>query len=573
MKIKFTILISIFVLLALFLAGCGGEEPTAPAGEGALAPTSAPEEPAPEPTSAPEEPAPEEPAEPMAEPVTMNVGTTYIWDTANPTFGWYGYTLRYMLYDTLVEEAGISNFVPGLAESWEVSDDGMVWTFKIREGVSFHDGTPLTAEEVAWSLNWTLENEPETFGFYLANFDEVVALDPTTLQVTLTDPVGNMEYLLMYVWILPESVWGGMGYDEMMEFEDLSAGIGSGPYQLVDWVEGEYLILEANENYWRGAPAIDEIVYREFATEDAIVQAMLAGEIDVIEADSMPAAAVQTLEGESNIQVPILESTVIDELIINSHEDGTQPESLWDPAVRLAIAHAIDKQAIITVAFLGYADPASVIIPTSMGDWHNSDVQDIPYDIEAGNRVLDEAGFVDNDGDGIREDADGNPLEYRLYATDDASEARILEIISDGLAQIGISAPPTLMDEDSLIALYPDFDFDMIYWGWGLDPDPDFAMLIFTCDQREEGGWNDSGYCNADFDELYFEQGRTVDHEQRRQMIWDMSAELFEDRPYIMLSYQKNIQAYNSDRFDGFGLEAGDILWKAALLQAYPVNP
>ena len=447
-----------------------------------------------------------------------------------------------------------------------------MWTFKIREGMSFHDGTPLTAEEVAWSLNWTLENEPETFAFYLANFDEVVALDPTTLQVTLTDPVGNMEYLLMYVWILPESVWGDMSYDEMMEFEDLSAGIGSGPYKLVDWVEGEYLILEANENYWRGKPAIDQIVYREFATEDAIVQALLAGEVDVIEADSMPATAIQTLQEEGNIEVPILESTAIDELIINSHEDGTQPESLWDPAVRLAIAHAIDKQAIINVAYLGNADPASVIIPKSMGDWHNSDVQDVPFDLEAGNRVLDDAGFVDNDGDGIREDADGNPLEYRLYATDDASEARILEIISDGLAQIGISAPPTLMDEDSLIALYPDFDFDMIYWGWGLDPDPDFAMLIFTCDQREEGGWNDSGYCDAEFDELYLEQGRTVDHEARRQMIWDMSAKLFEERPYIMLSYLKNIQAYRSDRFDGFGLEAGDILWKAALLQAYPVN-
>jgi len=559
----------ILILLAFGLWGCQSsatptEAPTEPPEEPMAEPTSAPEEPAQEPTSPPEEP--------MAEPVTMNVGTTYIWDTANPTFGWYGYTLRYMIYDTLVEEAGISNFRPCIAESWEVSDDGLVWTFKIREGMSFHDGTPLTAEEVAWSLNWTLENEPETFAFYLANFDEVVALDPTTLQVTLTDPVGNMEYLLMYVWILPESVWGGMTYDEMMEFEDLSAGIGSGPYKLVDWVEGEYLILEANDAYWRGKPAIDQIVYREFATEDAIVQALLAGEVDVIEADSMPATAIQTLQEEGNTEVPILESTAIDELIINSHEDGTQPESLWDPAVRLAIAHAIDKQAIINVAYLGHADPASVIIPKSMGDWHNSDVQDVPFDLEAGNRVLDDAGFVDNDGDGIREDADGNPLEYRLYATDDASEARILEIISDGLAQIGISAPPTLMDEDSLIALYPDFDFDMIYWGWGLDPDPDFAMLIFTCDQREEGGWNDSGYCDAEFDELYLEQGRTVDHEARRQIIWDMSAKLFEERPYIMLSYLKNIQAYRSDRFDGFGLEAGDILWKAALLQAYPVN-
>jgi len=510
------------------------------------------------------------PTEEPGEPVTLRVGTTYIWDTANPAFGWYGYTLRYMLYDTLVEEAGIADFVPGLAESWSYSEDGLVWTFNIREGVTFHDGTPCTAEDVAWSLNWTIENEIETFSFYLVNFEEVVALDSTTLQVTLSDPVGNMEYLLMYVWILPRSVWEDMTYDEIMEFEGLEAGIGTGPYRLVEWVEGEYLILDANQEYWRGAPAIDRIIYQEYATEDAMVQALLAGEIDVI--SSVPSTAIETLEDAPNVELAVMQSTIIDELIINSHEDGTQPESLWDPAVRLAIAYAIDKPQIVNVAYLGYAEPASVIVPPALGDWHNSEVEDILFNPVEGNRILDEAGYLDTDEDGIREDPDGNPLEYRLYAADSATNARILEIISDGLAQIGISAPPTLMDEDSLIGLYPDFDFDLIYWGWGLDPDPDFAMLIFTCDQREEGGWSDSGYCDPDFEEMYQQQAVTVDHEARRELIWAMQEMLFEDRPYIMLTYTLTVQAFRSDRFTGFGLEAGDILWKAALLQAVPVE-
>ncbi|MFZ5915438.1 MAG: ABC transporter substrate-binding protein [Chloroflexota bacterium] len=553
MKTRNFLFVIAILALALSLTACGTPEPTkATEPTQAVAPT-------------------DTPAPVKAEPVTLNVGTTYIWDTANPTFGWYNYGLRYLIYDTLVEEAGISDFVPGLAESWQVSDDGLVWTFKIREGVAFHDGTPCTAEDVAWSLNWTIENEIETFSFYLVNFGEIVALDPTTLQVTLSEPVGNMEYLLMYVWILPKSVWGEMTYDDIMEFEDLAAGIGTGPYKLVDWVEGEYLILEANENYWRGAPAIDRIVWREYATEDAAVQALIAGEIDAVASDTIPNTAVATLQTEPNIKVPIMESTAIDELILNSHENGTQPASLWDPAVRLAIAYAIDKQQIVNVAYLGYADPASVIIPTSMGDWHNSDVVDIPFDPVEGNRILEEAGYLDSDGDGVREDKDGNPLEYRLYAAEDATPARILEIISDGLAQVGISAPPTLMDEDSLIGLYPAFDFDLIYWGWGLDPDPDFAMLIFTCDQREEGGWNDSGYCNDEFEALYLQQAVTVDHEARRQIIWQMQEKLFDERPYIVLTYYKNVQAYRSDRFTGFGLEPGDILWKAALLQAKPV--
>jgi len=548
-------------LLALLLAACGGGTTTAPEVE-------APAEEAPV-EEAPAEQAPAEEA-PADEPSVLDVGTTYIWDTANPAFGWYGYTIRYMIYDTLVEEQGISNFQPGLAESWTVSDDGLVWTFKIREGVTFHDGTPCDANAVAWSLNWTLENDIETFAFYIYNFSEIVALDDTTLQVTLSDPVGNMEYLLMYVWILPESVWGEMTYDEIMEFEDLSAGMGTGPYMLKEWSEGEYLILEANKDYWRTTPAIDQIIYHEYATEDAMVQALLAGEIDVV--DTVPSTAIQTLEDADNIEVPIMGSTTIDELIINSHEDGTQPESLWDPAVRLAMAYGVDKQQIVNVAYLGYADALGPVVPASMGDWHNSDIQDIPFDPVEGNRVLDEAGYLDSDGDGIREFSDGSPLEYRFYGTDDATVARIMEIISDGLMQVGISAPSTLMDEDSLIALYPAFDFDLIYWGWGLDPDPDFAMLIFTCDQREEGGWSDSGYCDEGFEEMYVEQGITVDHEARRQLIWKMQEQLFNDRPYIVLTNAKNIQAYNSDRFVGFGTETGDILWKAALLQAKPVE-
>jgi peptide/nickel transport system substrate-binding protein len=550
------------IAVAVLFAGCAPKETTTPS---EAPPAGATEPPPSEATEPPPAEAPE--------PVTINVGTTYIWDTANPTYGWYGYWLRYLVYDTLVEEAGIGNFIPGLAESWTVSDDGLVWTFKIREGVTFHDGTPCTAEDVAWSLNWTIENEIETFSFYLVNFAEIVALDPTTLQVTLSDPVGNMEYLLMYVWILPRSVWEGMTYDEIMEFEDLASATGTGPYKLVDWVEGEYLILEANENYFRGKPAIDRMVVREFATEDALVQALLAGEIDVTVADEIPYTSVATLEGEENITIAVMDSTIIDELIINSHENGTQPASLWDPAVRLAIAYAIDKQQIVNVAYLGFAEPATVVVPTSLGDYHNSDIVDIPYDTTEGNRILEEAGYVDSDNDGIREDKDGNPLEYRLNGEDGATEVRIMEIISDGLAQIGISAPPTPLDPDSLIALYPAFDFDLVYWGWGLDPDPDFAMLIFTCDQREEGGWSDSGYCDEEFDEMYLQQGVTVDHEARRQLIWEMSEKLFEDRPYIVLTYLKVIQAYRSDHFTGFGLYAGDLLWKSAFLEARAVQP
>jgi len=552
--IKIAVL-AVFVL-SLMLSSC------APAAE---TPVEAPAEEQAADTEAAAEP-------PVTEPVTLNLGIDYIWDTANPATGWYNYSLRNLLYDTVVEWGPLDEFVPGLAESWSVSDDGLVWTFNIRENVTFHDGSPCTAEEIAWSINWVIENEIETMASYVINFAEVTALNPTTLQITLSNPVGNMEYLLIFVWILPPSVWGEMTIDEIGEFEDISAGIGAGPYKLVEWSEGEYLILEANENYWRGKPAIDRIVWYEYANQDALVQALLAGEIDMIGGDAVPFTAVDTLKQEADIEVPIMKSLSFDELILNSFADGTQPASLWDPTVRLAIEYAVDRQQIINVAYLGYGEPLISPIPPAMGDWYNTDLVPVPFDLAEGNRLLDEAGYVDSDGDGIREYSDGTPLAYRFNGTEGAQTARIMEIIADGLEQIGISAPPTLIDEDSLIALYPAYDFDLVYWGWGVDPDPDFSMLIFTCDQAVEYGWSDSGYCDEEFDALYLEQGVTVDHDARRAIIWKMQEKLYTDKPYIVLVNYPTIQAYNSQKFTGFSQECGDLTWKYCLLQGKPVQ-
>jgi peptide/nickel transport system substrate-binding protein len=203
-----------------------------------------------------------------------------------------------------------------------------------------------------------------------------------------------------------------------------------------------------------------------------------------------------------------------------------------------------------------------------MGDWFNTDLVAVPFDLDEANRILDEAGYVDSDGDGTREDADGNPLEYRLYAEEIGSYARAIEIISDGLRQIGISAPPTVMDGDALYDfLAPDWDFDMIYWGWGWDPDPDFAVSCFTCIQAEAGGLSDCGYCNQDFDAIYLQQARTLDHEERRELIWGAQEILFQDRPYIMIAYIPTIQAWRSDRFTFTDFSAGDVLRKWTLVR------
>jgi peptide/nickel transport system substrate-binding protein len=499
--------------------------------------------------------------------VTMRVGATYILDTININVSWTSWSIWRLIYDSVVETSALGAYRPGLAESWSVSEDGLVWTLKIREDVTFHDGTPCTAEDVAWSLNWMINVGNDSLSYLWWNFTDVTALDDTTLQITTGDPLGNMEYLMFWAFIVPESVWGQFdNYDDMSEFAELAAATGTGPYKVTDYVADEYLILEANEDYWGGKPAIDKLIYQQYATEDAMVQALLAGEIDIIE--GVPATAVQTLQDAEDIHVEVLQGHAVDELSINSHEDGTQPESLNDPTVRLAIEYGIDRQKIIDVAFLGFGTPATTMIAPSLGDWHNSDIEGIPFDPEEGNRILDEAGYVDSDGDGIREWSDGTPLEYRLMGGDGATDARILEIISDGLAQVGIGTEINSVDFDTQSAKAYEFDFDLNYWWWGMDIDPDFGMVIFKCEEREGWGWNPNGYCNEEFEEMYVQQATAVDHEERREIIWEMQEKIYNDRPWIVLLYRVNIAAYRSDRFTGFRTEAKYLLGKWSLMHA-----
>jgi peptide/nickel transport system substrate-binding protein len=484
-----------------------------------------------------------------AELTTLRVGTTYIIDTINPATSFYGFNIHGLWWDTIVETAGGSVVEPGLAESWSVSDDGLVWTFSIREGLTFTDGTPATAEDAAWTINWVIENEIPTMISYMTNVDHAEAPDATTLQIYLSAPVPNMiSSKLLYLYIVPSHIWEGMSAQDITEYNDSAATIGVGPYRYVDFRPGEYLILEAYENYWAGPPPVDQIIYQEYANEDAMIQALLAGEIDLI--TSVPNSGTQTLQEAENITVSIGDDFRIAELIVNSSQEGTQPPSLNDSAVRLAINHAIDKQQINTIGYLGYAQLATTFLPPIYGDFHNSDIQDIPFDTAEGNRVLDEAGYLDSNGDGIREYSDGSPLEYRLYAPDsDAYYVRILEIIADGLSQVGILAFPTALADDQLIALQVDYDYDLVFWDWFFDPDAAFAASIFTCAETVDGGWSDSGYCNPEYDTLFEAQSTALDHDARREILWQMQQMIFDDRPYIVVVYPQTISAYRSDRF------------------------
>jgi peptide/nickel transport system substrate-binding protein len=563
MKSKFWKLLAVLVISTMIvpLSGCKKEtaEPTqAPV----IEPTEPPKA---EPTKAPTP----EPTEPP-EPAVFKVGTTYLWDGNNlgvETSAWGIYRL---LFDSIVEFGANESFIPGLAESWSVDDTGLVWTFKIREGITFHDGTPCTAEDIAWSLKWEEEIGFDSIAYMWAGlFLEVTAVDATTLQITTGSPVGYMEYVLSYSFVVPQSVWGDISdHDTMAAYTGEDAPTGTGPFVFGEWVPDEYLILDANENYWGGAPKIDQIIFQQYATEDAMVQAYLAGEVDAI--TSVPATAVETLQNTDDVVVSIWKSFAVEELTLNSYAEGTQPASLGDPAVRLAIEYAIDRDQINQVAYLGYYTPATTFIAPVMGDWHNSELETVSFDIDMANQTLDDAGYIDTDGDDVREYSDGTPLHYRFMTGDDATAARVAEVIQAGLSQAGISTEHQPVDFNTQMnkAFY-EYDFDLNYWYWGMDPDPDFGGVIFLCDQL--WWWNDSGYCDPEYDEFYAASRVAIDHQDRVDAVWSMQEKIYNDRPWIVLLYGTVIQSYRPSKFDGFNPASRySVSGKWSLLQAEP---
>ncbi len=503
---------------------------------------------------------------PSADDVVLRIGTTSILDAISPANGQEGYEFRYWFYDSLTEWTEITSFEPGLAESWTVSDDGLVWTFKVREGVTFHDGTPCAAEDMAWSLNFLMEGNIGMLAMYVEGFEEVVALDSTTLQITTDEPTAIMELgKLHFAWILPRSVWEGMTAEDAEEFEDVRALIGTGPYKVLEYKEDQHLIAVANENYFRGKPVIDRIVIQEYTEEALLVQALLSGEIDF--ARDVSFTAIDPLKSDPNIDVKVMDSTRIMNIVINSHENGTQPESLNDLAVREAMDYAFDKQKVINVALAGYGELPAAYLPPAYGEWVNPNIKPIPYDTDKGNRILDEAGYVDSDGDGIREYSDGSPLKYRFYGADRGSDAIIMEIMKEGCAEVGIKLELTLMDGDIIYDyMEPEWDYDLICSAWTFDPDPTFAVYTLSCSAIPDY-LNDTGWCNEEYEEIYQKQKSSLNIDERRELIWKAQEMYRKYRPSLIYNNEKNIEAYRNDRFIFKDTSAGELLRKYFIIK------
>jgi peptide/nickel transport system substrate-binding protein len=509
-----------------------------------------------------------------AEPVVLRVGWAGSPDTLNPGTAVLSeaYTIFALVYDTIYEYQLDGTYKLDAAESAETSEDGLTWTFKIRDGINFHDGQPLTANDVAFSINLYKNNEDYIYlNAYTVNFDTVEAPDDRTVVVTLTNAVPNMDYLLSYLYIVPEHVWKDHAEaPASVEFENLEM-IGTGPFKMTEYTQNEFVRLTANKEHFANPPKVDEVIFQTFASDDVLVQSIKSGQVDMI--TEMPATAVETLKGDANIQVVTGAPYAPDvsDIIFNQVDPEKCPKdvggvctghpALRDRNVRLALAHATDKQKLIDVVLLGYGTPGLTLIPDGLGPWYNNSLTDYGYDVAKANQILDDAGYADTDGDGVRETPDGSqPLHFRLHWPSDSITApREAELLSEMWKEAGVTLELQAVDPDALTAeCCPAFDYDIMLWGWGSDPDPNLLLSVHTTDEIPNG-YNETGYSNPEYDELHVLQGRELDIDKRREIVWQMQQIAFDDVVYVIPYYKQAIQAYRTDRFQGWILDKAKV--------------
>jgi peptide/nickel transport system substrate-binding protein len=515
---------------------------------------------------------------------TVRIGIGGSPDSLNPGNGLLSeaYDLYELVYDTPIAVTVDGSFVPELATAWEPSADGLTWTMTIRDDAVFHDGEPVTAEDVAFSIQ--LYKDTEDFPYlpsYATYFETIEAPDPTTVVLTTAEPIGNFEANIVFMYVLPKHIWEDV--EDPIEFQNLEM-IGSGPFKLAEYERREFTRLEANPDYFKGAPFVDEVIFQTIRNPDARVQALTNGDVDAI--SEFSPTAYTALSNAENVEVHVADIGAGGDLrdvlfnIVSPEncpvDDGgkcTGHPALQEVEVRQALAMAMDKQQIIDVALVGLGSQGVGFVPPGLGDYFIGTEADYAYDVAAANALLDEAGYTDGDGDGIRDCKAGQEcptgdLTFRFNFPDDIDTGpREAQLISDMWEAVGVRLEIGALDADTLTSICcPTFDYDVILWGWGSDPDPGFLMSVTTCGEIPTG-YSETGYCTQEYDDLYAQQGVAIDRNERIAIIHEMQQMMLDAVPYIVPYYAQNREAWRTDNFTGwladnptFGLAAPESL-------------
>ncbi len=507
-----------------------------------------------------------------AEPIQIRAAVTGDESTLNPyTYisGFPGWNLLMLQYDSLMQldKNGVPR--PWLASSVSVNEDLTEYSVTLVEGVTWHDGEPLTAHDVDFSVDYYINNvEASRFARDLRGVEDLVVIDDHNATFVLGAPNAGFELAaLADVPIIPRHIWEGVEVPSEHQFAG-GTNIGTGPYKLTEYVEGQSYRLQANHDYFRGAPAVEELVVIVFADDAGAQAAIRTGEVDVI-FERIPPEQIELLDSQDPLDV-IIGPEFTTQMI--NYDASKRPFD--DVAVRQAINLAMNRQDIVDTVFLGAATVGS---PGWIHPGHPSYNPAITtvYDPAAANALLEGAGYVDSDGDGVRE-FDGQPMSFEIVTNaPDSLRLRIAELTVEMLAAIGIETSVAAVETGTWEqAVWPSFDvnngrnYDIAMWGWSAPVQADPLRLPQLVASVPAGGFlNLTGYENAEMDALSEVLGQEPDRDERNAILGRMQEIIAEDLPFVLLLYPDGAYVYDSSTYADWEFIAGQgIVSKLSLL-------
>ncbi|MCC7191614.1 MAG: hypothetical protein IT444_02430 [Phycisphaeraceae bacterium] len=418
--------------------------------------------------------------------------------------------------------------------------------FVIRDGVSFSDGHPLTADDVVFTFNFVMDERiaaPRQRA-YLRMIRSVGKTGPNEVTFSFREPYFESLELAGSIQVLPKHFYGSIEPEKFNQSVGLL--MGSGPYRLPDprtWSPGETITLVRNDRYWGVRPAFDRLVYRQILNDVAKLTAFRNGEIDVLSAfpeqyrDMLADADLVRKTQHFDYASPVGGYRFV---AWNQMQNG-KPTIFADKRVRRAMTMLIDRQRLIHEVMLGYATEATgPFNPASQQC--SPDVKPLPFDIDGAKKLLADAGFADRDGDGLIESADGRPFRFKLtYPSGNANYEAQTFFMKDSFARAGILLEPDPLEWTVFTERLSQKNFDAITLAWSAGIETDIYQM-FHSSQMVPGGDDFISYRNVELDGL-IDRARRMLNEHERMPLWRRAHEiLYEDQPYTFLFFPKSLR-------------------------------
>jgi peptide/nickel transport system substrate-binding protein len=469
----------------------------------------------------------------LAEPVTMD--PPQITDLNSTR------VIKRLFEGLTAQELGTYKIIPGLAQSWDISKDGLTYTFHLRPNVKFHDGTPLTAEAVKFCFDRQLNDQgpfyatgtyPYVKGF-LGNVAGVEVVNPTTVQIRLKSPLTPfLQYLAhhsLYIY-RPDALkkWGK---------DIVKHPVGTGPFKLETWEPGVRVVLARNDQYWGGAPKVRQAIYVPIIEAQARLSAIKTGEIDLTM--DVPPDSLADLRKDPDVVVAETNSSAVWYVALN-----TRHPALKDKRVRQALNYAVQKDAIIRDILKGTAIVATTPLSPVYGPYHEDKTVRYPYDPEKAKALLKEAGFA-------------NGFDVTFFVPESGSgmqsPVEMGTVIQANLAAVGVRAKIQTMEWGAYLKKYLDGP-DMAEMSWNPSiGDPDHMMYMLLSSDRFPPAFNAGFYQNPRVDELLRKGRTTIDEKERIPLYREAQRLVVEDAPWIFVDHGKQVIVYRK-RVQGFKL-------------------